>query len=138
MAMKIDKDIWERVMELATLLVDAGRPDQYWELYNQLLAYCEEQRSVGRDHPFLWETLADFTTDDRAAIPIYLQALELAGGDEAKPYRVSVRFALAERHRSLGLETEARAYAIAADDEARSIDDLELRRQISQFLLAAG
>jgi hypothetical protein len=134
--MEIKAEVWEKVMDFASRLAKEGRQDQYWTDYNALRDYCEAQSLGGYDHPFLWETLADFTMDDGASIPLYLKALSLANEADALPYRVSIRFALAERHKSRGDVDLAREYAIAADDEARQIDDLELRRRISQFLLA--
>jgi hypothetical protein len=134
--MEIKTEVWERVMAFANRLVHEERQDQYWADYNALRDYCEEVSLGGYDHPFLWETLADFTMDDGAAIPLYLKALSLAVETWALPYRVSIRFALAERYKSRGDADLAREYAIAADDEAKQIDDLELRRRISKFLLA--
>jgi hypothetical protein len=49
---------------------------------------------------------------------------------------VSIRFALAERYRSMEERQLAWEYAVAADREARQLDDLDLRRRISEFLLA--
>lgn len=134
--MEIKTEVWDRVMEFASLLANEEQPEKYWVNYNALRDYCETQSLAGYDHPFLWESLADFTIDDSAAIPLYLRALSKALGDEARAYRVSIRFALAERHRNRGEMALAREYAIAADDEARETDDLELRRRISKFLLA--
>lgn len=124
-------------MEFASLLANEGQTDRYWAHYNALKAYAEAQSLAGNGHPILWETLGDFTRDDNAAIPLYLRALDATTDDEdAREYRVSIRFALAQRYRKVGREDLARAYAIAADDEARELKDLELRRDISRFLLA--
>jgi hypothetical protein len=123
-------------MDFATLLANEDRTERYWANYNALRDYCEAQSLAGYNHPFLWESLGDFTTSDDAAIPLYLRALEVATKDDAREYRVSIRFALAERYRAIGKEDLALEYAIAADDEARGLGDLELRRNISRFLLA--
>jgi hypothetical protein len=133
--MELRSAVWDRVMEFASLLASEDKPERYWANYNALKEYCEAQSFDGYDHPFLWESLADFTIDDSAAIPLYLRALSKAAGDEARAFRVSIRFALAERHRNIGVNELAREYAIAADEEAKDIDDLELRRRISKFLL---
>jgi len=135
-SVELKGDVWERVMEFATLLVNEHRTDRYWANYNALKDYCEAQSLEGYDHPFLWESLGDFTTSDDAAIPLYLRALDMAKAEDAREYRVSIRFALAERYRAIGKEDVALEYAIAADDEARLLTDLELRRQISEFLLS--
>lgn len=133
--MELKSEVWERVMEYASLLANEERPEKYWSTYNALRNYCDLQSRDGYDHPFLWETLADFTTDDSVSIPLYLKALSKASGDDAREYRVSIRFALAERYKNKGDIALAREYVIAADDEARYIDNLELRRSIGKFLL---
>ncbi len=77
--MKIPEDIYERILDLATSLTNAsefGDTKFYWSLYGELRKFCEGESESGRDHPFLWETLADFTSDDRAAITLYAKALE--------------------------------------------------------------
>ncbi|KLD66026.1 hypothetical protein Y882_01100 [Dyella japonica DSM 16301] len=134
--MELKSEVWDRVMEFASLLAQEDKRDRFWVNYNALKDYCEAQSLDGYDHPFLWESLADFTIDDRAAIPLYLRALSRAIGDEARDYRVSIKFALAERHKNMGETELARQYAIEADDEAKQIDDLDLRRRISRFLLS--
>ena len=134
--MELKANIWGQVMEFATLLANEDQTERYWAHYSALEHYCEEQSLGGSDHPILWETLGDFTRNDDAAIPLYLRALDLAKEEAALEYRVSIRFALAERYRSVGKEDLALEYAIAADDEARLLDDLELRRDISRFLLS--
>jgi len=123
-------------MEFASLLAQEDKRERFWVNYNALKDYCEAQSLDGYDHPFLWESLADFTIDDRAAIPLYLRALSRAIGDEARDYRVSIRFALAERYKNMGETELARQYAIEADDEAKQVADLDLRRRISRFLLS--
>jgi hypothetical protein len=134
--MELKSDVWERVMEFASLLANEDRMERYWAHYNALKDYCETKSLDGYDHPFLWESLGDFTTDDSAAIPLYLRALAAAADGDAREYRASIRLALAERYRRTGREDVAREYAIAADDEARELVDLELRREISKFLLS--
>jgi hypothetical protein len=134
--MELKAEVWDRVMEFASRLASEDQREKFWICYNELKEYCEDQSIAGYDHPFLWETLADFTPDDDVAIPLYVRALEGASDAEMIDYRVSIRFALAERHKNKGDVQLARELAIAADDEARQIDDLELRRRISSFLLA--
>jgi hypothetical protein len=136
MHMELKADVWDRVMALVSLLAKEEQPERYRVNYAALREYCEAQSLAGYDHPFLWESLADFTLDDGDAIPLYLRALSLASDDEARAYRVSTRFALAQRYKNQGEDALAREYAIAADDEARETDDRELRRRIGKFLLA--
>ena len=135
--MKIPEDIYDRVLELVTMLVNAsesGDNRSYWEHYNDLKAFCETTSEAGNDHPFLWESLADFTTDNKAAITLYLRGLQ-ANGIDLVAFRASIKFALAERHFDLGDMQVAYRYASEANAEARTLDDLDLRRDISEFLL---
>ncbi len=136
--MKIPPDIHERVTELAAEIVNAGQADDRrssWALYEELSSYCEAVAADGRDHPFLWETLADFTADDQAAIALYQRALPLAVAAGADEYSASIHLALAERYSNLDAMEEARDHALQADACARVTDDLPLRQAISQFLL---
>ena len=132
--MELKAEVWDRVMAFATQLANEAQPEKYRESYEALKDYCESQGAAGYEHPFLWETLADFTEDDRAAIPLYLKALDKASWPDAHAYRASIRFALAERYRRTGEPERAREYDIAADDDARQIDDRQLRRRIGAFL----
>ncbi|HEY1141025.1 MAG TPA: hypothetical protein VGE88_12585, partial [Lysobacter sp.] len=68
--MKLSDDMHGTVLDLADALVHASeRTDTRakWRLYGELRDYCKAEAMAGREHPFLWETLADFTTDDRVA-----------------------------------------------------------------------
>jgi hypothetical protein len=134
--MDIKPEVWDRVMAFAKQLANESELDRYAGTYKALHDFCEEQSLAGYDHPFLWETLADFTIDDGAAVPLYQRALSKAVGDEARAYRASIQFSLAERYKRLGDDALARSYAVAADDVARDIDDRELRRRINRFLLS--
>ena len=136
--MRVPRDIHERVFDLTCHMVNTWDFDDTrarWKLYEELRDYCESIAAAGRDHPFLWETLADFTTDNRAAIPIYLRALPLAIAAGATEYEASIYLALAERHLTLGEISVAYDYALQADELASRTDDLDLRRSVSQFLL---
>jgi hypothetical protein len=136
--MKIPEDMYEHVFGLSTDLMNASEAEDmktYWRLYETLRTYCETESQVGRDHPFLWETLADFTTDDRASVRLYLKAFEQAQRAEAAEYIASIGIALAERYRSIGDAGQAIKYASEANERAKELNDLDLRRQISEFLL---
>lgn len=123
-------------MDFAKQLANESEQGRYADTYKAFHDFCEEESLGGYNHPFLWETLADFTIDDAAAVPLYQRALSKAVGDEGRAYRASIQFSLAERHKRLGDDTLAREYALAADDVAREIDDRELRRRINRFLLS--
>ena len=134
--MRVPSDIHERVLDLTTG-ISWGSDDTRTRghLYAELRDYCESVAAAGRDHPFLWETLADFTVDDRISIEIYLRALPLATAAGATEYAASICFALAERHSNIGEASVAYDYAVQANELAIRTDDLDLRREISQFLL---
>jgi hypothetical protein len=136
--MKIPADIHAHVSALTSEMIDAGESGDSHSsasAYEKLIDYCESVAAEGRDHPFLWETLADFTGDDHAAIGFYLRALPLATAANAAEYAASICLALAERHSNLEEFNAARDYALQADAFARATDDLPLRKAISQFLL---
>jgi hypothetical protein len=137
--MDVPRDIYDRVFDLATALTEAReRTDtrRGWALYSELKGYCEAQERAGVAHPFLWETLADYTDDDTVATALYMKALKQAQAPARAAYRASIQFALAERHKTLGNSDLAYKYALAANEEAKGLDDLELRRSISEFLLS--
>lgn len=139
--MKIPNDIYAIVLDLATKLTDAreaGHTKRFWEQYNQLRKFCDAQESHGVMHPFLWETLADYTDDDSAAIPLYEKALKAAQAICDADYLSSIQFALAERHQVMGNSDLAYQYALAANQTVKNVDDVELRRNISEFLLDHG
>ena len=136
--MKIPADIHQRVVELTDAILAAGQSgnaELAGSRYQALLAYCQATAAAGRDHPFLRETLADFTGDEHLAIGHYRHALALAGAADAADYAASICLALAERHANLDESIAALSYALQAEEHARGSDDLPLRQAIDQFLL---
>lgn len=137
---ELPEDMYKRVFDLATGLVTAsesGDVENMWRLYNELREYCEAESASGRDHPFLWETLADFTTDEKAATDLYLKALESARKLKAPEFEASVLLALAERSRAIGDGESANQYALQAGEVAKVLDDSELKEAIAEFFLEA-
>lgn len=134
----LPEDMHAHVLTLVTQLVETtevGDRRAHWRLYGELRSYCESESASGREHPFLWETLADFTTESRVAIEFYARALAQAERLGATEYEASIRFALAEQHLKLGSTELAYRYALAANEQSKQLDDPDLRRDISQFLL---
>jgi tetratricopeptide (TPR) repeat protein len=77
----IPPDIYERISELAADVTNATLADDdalAASLYQRLLAYHEEQLAAGHSHPFLIETLADYTDDPAQAIRYYEQTFEMS------------------------------------------------------------
>ncbi|MCC7635541.1 hypothetical protein [Stenotrophomonas rhizophila] len=136
--MDIPEDIHQHVLGIARAIAEAssaGDTRAQWQLHGQLREFCHAMADAGRDHPFLWETLADFTRDDRVAIGLYQRALlqvRQLGSAEAE---ASICMELAQRHLVLAEPAIAYAFALRADDAARLTDDLPLRQRVSQFLL---
>lgn len=134
--MDIPQLMYETVASLARSMFEAsesGKTVTYWRSYNALRAYCEEQEAQGVRHPFPWETLADFTRDDLAAVPLYLRALEQA--EQADSYRASILLELARRYRGCERHAEAWKCVAEANLRAATVDDLDLQRDISRFML---
>lgn len=134
--MDIPALMYDTVASLARAMFQANASGQtvgYWRSYNALLAYCEEQEAQGVRHPFPWETLADFTRDDFAAVPLYLHALEQAG--HADTYRASILLELARRYQGCEQHEAARRCATQANDCAATLDDLDLKQDINRFML---
>ena len=136
--MKIPDDIYFRVLDLATTLVNASESFDtraFWNQYNELREICEAETAAGRAHPFLFETLADFTDDNQIAVDIYRKGLDVASQPDAAKYRASIQFAIAQRYKDMGEMGLAYDSAVRANEVARSLDDLDLRKEISEFLL---
>ena len=79
-------------------------------MYGELKEYVESLVSGGFEHPFLWETLGDFTIDDTIAVEIYLHAFSVAMGLEETDYQASICMALAERYMNMGDSSIAYRY----------------------------
>jgi hypothetical protein len=136
--MKIPIEVYDRVLELATQLTNATEAQNtrdFWIRYNELREFCESVTDSGSGHPFLWESLADFTDNDRAAIALYERALHYANDVDAAPYRASINIALAERYERLGNLQLSRQHALAANENAKLLDDLAVRTDVSELLL---
>lgn len=136
--MDIPDDIHQHVLGIARAIADAssvGDTRAQWRLHGELREFCHAMAEAGRDHPFLWETLADFTRDDTVAIGLYQRALlqvRQLGTAEAE---ASICMELAQRHLELDEAATAYDFALRANEVARHTADLELRRRVSQFLL---
>ena len=136
---EMNSEIYENVKDLACDLVNAsgvGDTVEHWRLYQELEKICTVNEGSIRDHPFQWETLADFTNDDSASILIYEKAFELAKKSDLSEYMASIKLAQAERYSSIGISDLAYSVAKEANEYAKTGNDLELRKEISEFLLS--
>ncbi len=134
----INSEVYEVVMQIATDLVNAtfiNNTKAIWSLHHELEEICLRNENRENNHPFQWETLGDFTINNKAALNIYEKALVYAEQLELVDYITSIRFAMAERYYDLGCLKEAYINAKQANDFAKNTNDLELRKEISDFLL---
>lgn len=77
----IPPDIYERVADLAAEITNATLADDHalsQSLYQQLLDFYTELSAANRCHPFVIETLADYTDDPTEALRYYEQALAMS------------------------------------------------------------
>lgn len=134
----LTSEVHQHVLDLAAELTNATLADdvrETWRLHSMLVSYCSAVAREGRDHAFLWETVGDFTTNDHQAVEYYLRALALSVRDGEAEYEASICLQLARRYVELADAESARIYARRADNIARQLDDLELRLNISEFLV---
>lgn len=96
----IPPDIHESVGELvasialAVLAEDCALAESFQQ---QLHSYCHAQLAAGRNHPFLLETLGDFTDDPAQAFCHYQQALEMSRGMNTDEPTHSILIGLGEQ-----------------------------------------
>jgi len=136
--MEIPQDVYEHVLGVAVEMANAsthGDTRSQWRLHDELRQYCDAMAVEGRDHPFLWETLGDFTSDSGVAIGYYERALTQARQLGVIEGEASICLELARRHIDQGETGRGYEFALLANEAGRQTDDLDLRREISQFLL---
>jgi hypothetical protein len=108
----IPPDIYERVHEFAIAIANATQADDdvlNASLCEQLLAYYDEQASLGRSHPFLTEAMADYAADAAEAVRFYELSLEQAQAFPDEPTHTKM-ICLAEQFIELGRTDQAEAY----------------------------
>lgn len=107
----IPPDIYERVHDLALVMTNAslaGDTALQDSGYESLLAYYEEQMHLGCSHPYVTETLADYTDTAPTAVRYYELALEQARAYSDEPTHTKM-ISLAERLIELGQLERAEA-----------------------------
>ncbi len=128
--------LYNDVHQLTLDIVNAeANTRSQWAYYEILRKLCEKHEGSSCDHPFQWETLADFTTDDEVSLGLYEKALRKAEKLELNEYSASIRLAMAERYFELGINAKALSSVSEADAVARTTGNLDLRREISEFML---
>lgn len=120
----VPKEMYERVLDLALGIANSrlGGDDRGARgYYRRLCFYCREQESLGRRHPFLLETIADFSRSRATAIKLYHSALRLSRR-MGEPQH-TILLSLGRLHLEHGNRRAARRCLRAAEREASSHQD---------------
>ncbi len=122
----IPPEMHEKVLAWATQMTNATLADDdalCQSLYLGLIDYYNEQTTAGPGHPFLTETVADYTDDPTAALSYYQLALAQSQKlGEAEPTQ-TILLGSAAKLIELGLQEPAQAYLQAGRNEATRRND---------------
>src|SRR5690606_4098547 len=111
--------LYDAVHELVLDIVNASSVSDrklIWSSYQKLAQVCEENEFNDNNHPFQWETLADFTSDRVVALEIYCKALAYANEKGLSEYIASICFAISETYFDLGDVENSKKYATRTND----------------------
>lgn len=125
--------IFKEVESLAEQLMDAAEANnetKFYELYDQLEQLCEKHRGSKKDHPVLWETLADFTEENEKSIETYEYAYGLAQALKDNEYKASIMFSMAQRLVEEGEKDRVKEAIDKATKFASFTEDQELIDEI--------
>ena len=133
----------KQIRQLANDLLNAAENEngeKYTRLYHELQNLCfENEDQEGKNHPFQWETLADFTENTDEAVLYYNRALGYADDIGAKDHMASICYSkalvLADHERNdeaLSAIEEASEYATAIDDNTLKTDINDLLKALQQ------
>ena len=137
----MSKAIFDQVESFAQDMMAAAEADneaQFYSLYEQLEALCNEYKGSKKDHPVLWETLADFSEDNDKAIIAYGEAYKLADQLKDNEYKASIQYSLAQRYLEEDRKSEARGALEKAAKFASFTEDEELQREIQLLAESSG
>ena len=138
MSRTLPHHVWEAVAQLACDITNASGRNQHAlakRRYRELEAYTNEQIRHRRSHPFLLETLADFTEGNYKAVSLYRRALRLS--TRLGEPKQSILLELARRNIAVPRRRAvARRYLTAALAEARRRLDRDVVKQAAQLLRA--
>ena len=136
---KVRAPLYDEVHLLSIDVVNAsadGDTKKEWKAYNKLRELCISNESTKNDHPLQWEALADFTSSSDQAIVIYQKALLCSDALGLTEYSASIKLEIARRLYESDKIKPALNLAHEADELARDTDNLELRKEISEFILS--
>jgi hypothetical protein len=119
----IPKEVYDRVAELACGMTNATFAEDaalHRSLHGQLRAFYRAHAKQGDLHPFVVESLADYTTDRQEALRLYREALAISEPDEP---RYTILISMAERLIEVGRREQAEASLREARAEAEDRND---------------
>ncbi|MEJ0088734.1 MAG: hypothetical protein WDM80_03130 [Limisphaerales bacterium] len=125
----IPPDVYELVGDLAAGMTNATLADDHAlaaSLYQRLVHYHEEQLAAGRSHPFIIETLADYTDDPAQAIRYYEQALAMSRQMTSDEPTHTILIALGEQLIAMGRRAQGEAFIRDGHAEALRRDESDL------------
>jgi len=133
---QVPPEMKDRILDLALAITNAVLADDEvlaMAHYQQLLAYHDEMHAAGSSHPFLVETLADHTQDDREALRIYQRALKMSHEWGPSEPTQEILVGMARRWMVLGNGEQAEACLRDAYAEALSRGDTETVKEIDEL-----
>src|SRR5437899_4261666 len=130
----IPPDVYDKVADLACGMTNATCADDaalHASLYEQLLAFYADRGRRGALHPFVVETLADYTKDRPEALRLYREALATSEADEP---RYTILISMAERLIELGERDQAEACLREGRAEAEGCNDSDYVAEADRVL----
>ena len=129
--------IYEHVAELAADITNATLADDdalAESLYQRIQLYHEEQLAAGRSHPFIIETLADYTDDAAQALRYYEQALAMSRHMSSDEPTETILIGIGERLIVLGRREQAEAFIRDGRAEAVRRGNADCARKADRLL----
>lgn len=130
-------DIYAHVSHLAIEITNATVADDTAlaeSLYQRLHLYHEEQLANGRNHPFILETLADYTHDHAQAVRYYEQALTMSRRMTTDEPTHSILISIGERLLELDRPEQAEAFLHDGRAEALQRSQMDWVKQVDELL----
>ena len=137
----IPPDIHEQVQDFALGITNASLADDQAlaeSLYERFLSYHEEQLAAGRSHPFIVESLADYTHDRAQAIRYYEQALAMSRQMTSDEPTHSILIDLGGQLIEVGQREQAEAFIRDGRAEAVRRGDEYYIEEADRLLAEAG
>lgn len=132
----VPKELFDEVHDLALGIVNATMANDEAvaeSVYLRLRELYQTKMENGEVHPFLTETLADFTLDTTEAIRLFKEAIAQCESFPKEPIH-SKMLSLAETLVERARFEEAEAYLVAARQPALNCEDWDALKQIASLL----